>query len=345
LVLHCTPKKGNEAANRILGFKHFQHQGRFMTPIQFDAHPTFLYRLKLFLALSRTPHGLIDMATPIFAALIWIGHIPSFSVVFLGLLTTFAGYTAVYALNDIVDYPQDRLAARQGDACPAYGDLDAILVRHPMACGFLSFREGLAWAVAWAILAAIGAYLLNPACLVIFASGCLLEAIYCLLWRISHYRTLVSGAVKTLGAVAAIFAVDPHPSAWFLIALFLCLFFWEIGAQNIPNDWTDVETDSSSGARTLPIRFGARRSSMIILGSILLALPLNTAVFQLSPVHYSPIYLIAALGAGVYLLLMPALRLSVSRTRQDAMALFNRGSYYPLLMMGIVLVKTFVNPQ
>ncbi|MDO9111209.1 MAG: UbiA family prenyltransferase [Desulfatirhabdiaceae bacterium] len=311
-----------------------------MTQTRPDKYPSFFSRLKLFFALSRTPHGLIDMATPVFAALIWTGRIPSFFVVFLGLLTAFAGYTAVYALNDIVDYRQDQLAARQRGHCPANGDLDAILVRHPMACGFLSFQEGLTWTVSWAAIAVIGAYLLNPVCLWIFAAGCALETIYCLLWRVSHYRAIVSGAVKTLGAVAAIFAVDPHPSAAFLTMLFLCFFFWEIGGQNIPNDWTDVETDSRSGAKTIPVLLGTHRSSLIVLGSILLALPLNTAVFQLSPVHYPPAYLIAALAAGIYLLLLPALQLWGSRSSQDAMKLFNRGSYYPLFLMGIVLIKT-----
>jgi 4-hydroxybenzoate polyprenyltransferase len=314
-----------------------------MAQIRFDSYPSFFYRLKLFLALSRTPHGLIDMATPVFAALIWLGHIPSLPVVFLSLLTTFAGYTAVYALNDIVDYHQDQRAVQQGGTCPSDGDLDAILVRHPMACGFLSYREGLAWTGSWAALAVTGAYLLNPVCLWIFASGCAMETLYCLLWRTSHYRTLVSGAVKTLGAIAAIFAVDPHPSAVFLITLFLCLFFWEIGGQNIPNDWTDVETDSRSGAKTIPVMLGVHRSSIIILGSILLALPLNTAVFQLSPVHYPPAYLIAALSAGIYLLLIPALRLWASRSRKDAMTLFNMGSYYPLFLMAIVLIKAMMN--
>jgi len=38
--------------------------------------------------------------------------------------------------------------------------------------------------------------------------------------------------------MAAVVAVDPDPSAAFLIALFLSLFFWEIGGQNIPNDLT-----------------------------------------------------------------------------------------------------------
>ena len=58
---------------------------------------------KLFLGLSRTPHGILDMATPPMAALLWLGHFPPFLVVIVGLITAFAGYTAVYALNDLID--------------------------------------------------------------------------------------------------------------------------------------------------------------------------------------------------------------------------------------------------
>lgn len=310
-----------------------------MTTIDTAKFIPFFQRLKPFLALSRTPHGLIDMTTPVFAALIWLGHFPPLPVALLSLITAFAGYTAVYALNDIVDYRHDMEMARLGETCPAQGDLDAILVRHPMACGYLTLEQGLVWTGAWAAVALGGAYLLNPVCLWIFAAGCAMEAIYCLLWRVSHYRTLVSGAVKTLGAVAAIFAVDPNPSAAFLISLFLCLFFWEIGGQNIPNDWSDVETDGRSGAQTIPVRLGTHRSSLIILGCILMALLLNSAVFGFSSVHFSPVYVIAALSAGIYLLLLPALRLWTSRSPRDAMMLFNRGSYYPLILMVIALMK------
>lgn len=316
-----------------------------MTTNRIVHFPPVYHRLKLFLALSRTPHGLIDMSTPVFAALICMGRMPSFSVVFLGLLTTFSAYTAVYALNDIVDYQQDRQAAQNNGACPSGGDLDAILVRHPMACGFLTFRDGLIWTLSWATVATVCAYLLNPLCLWIFAAGCALETTYCLLWQVSHYRVLVSGIVKTLGAIAAVFAVDPDPSILFLTALFLCLFFWEIGAQNVPNDWTDIETDSSSGAKTVPVRLGTHRSNIIILGSILLTLLLNTAVFKFSPTPYPPGYLVAALAAGVYLLLIPALRLWTSRSQPDAMALFNRGSYYPLVLAGIVLFRIVMPPH
>ena len=67
-----------------------------------------LSRLKLFLALSRTPHGLLDLAAPALAALLWLGHFPPLGVIALGLLTVFAGYTAVYALNDVVDCRVDQ---------------------------------------------------------------------------------------------------------------------------------------------------------------------------------------------------------------------------------------------
>ena len=65
-------------------------------------------RLKLFWALSRTPHGLLDMATPGLCALLWLGTFPPPALIGLGLITAFSGYTAVYALNDVIDYREDR---------------------------------------------------------------------------------------------------------------------------------------------------------------------------------------------------------------------------------------------
>jgi 4-hydroxybenzoate polyprenyltransferase len=49
--------------------------------------------------------------------------------------------------------------------------------------------------------------MLNPVCVLIFVGGCILETAYCLMWRSSHLRTIVSGVVKTYGAIAAVFAV------------------------------------------------------------------------------------------------------------------------------------------
>jgi 4-hydroxybenzoate polyprenyltransferase len=278
------------------------------------------------------------MATPAFAALLWLGGFPPLPVILIGLLTTFAGYTAVYALNDVVDYRHDRTKVAMGGFNSFGSDLDALLVRHPMAQGLLSFREGLLWSMMWALVAVIGAYILNPVCVVIFLIGCLLEAVYCLLWRVSPMRTLANGVVKTMGAVAAVFAVDPAPSPLFLAALFGCLFFWEIGGQNIPNDWVDMEEDRRLGARTVIFEFGPRRAGEFILGSLVLAVVASMLLFALSGIPSGSIVFSAVLAAGVFLLLIPGARVYRTQARRHLMALFNRASWYPLVLLIVVLV-------
>lgn len=296
-------------------------------------------RLKLFFALSRTPHGLLDMCTPAFGALLWLGQLPSTFIIIIGLFTTFAGYTAVYALNDVVDYKVDREKAAQGGLSHGGSDLDGVLVRHPMAQGLLTLRQGVVWSTAWSLLALIGALILNPVCVLIFVGGCALETIYCLLWRVSPFRTFVSGAVKTSGAIAAVYAVDPNPAGGYLIFLFLLLFFWEIGGQNVPNDWSDYDEDREMKAKTIPIRWGLAVANGIILATIGLTLGMSAIVFYFSRVSYGLMFVVLSLAAGVYLLLLPALKLNKSRHQSDAMALFNKASYYPLALLMIVLVR------
>ena len=301
-----------------------------------------LSRLKLYFALSRTPHGLLDMCTPAFGALLWLGHFPSLYVMVLGLITTFAGYTAVYALNDVIDYEADKEKAADGGFSNLQSDLDSIIVRHPMAQGLLSFKQGLYWASAWGLVAITGAYILNPVCVLIFLAGCTLEAIYCMLWRVSPFRTVVSGTVKTSGAIAAVFAVDPNPSGAYLILLFLLLFFWEIGGQNIPNDWVDVEEDKQFKALTIPVCYGLQASRVIVLVTLVLALGLNIVVFYYSQVDFLIIYVIISFTVGSYLLLQPAVKLSKTLRVSDAMALFNKASYYPPALLVIVLIRLMI---
>jgi 4-hydroxybenzoate polyprenyltransferase len=301
-------------------------------------------RLKLFWALSRTPHGLIDMTTPCFAALLWLGTYPSLAVTAIGLLTVFAGYTAVYALNDLIGFRSDRAKIEAGGfggaahAC----DLDALLIRHPLAQGLLTLREGLCWTFGWALVAMLGAYHLNPACLLIFAGGCLLETVYCLLWRVSPYRALVSGAVKATGALAAVVAVDPRPSPLFLLALFLMLFCWEIGGQNAPNDWTDLQEDRRFGARTLPVVFGLPRTRDIILAALFLTMLFTQLSFLLSQASLGLPTLALTAAVGLWLLLGPAWRLHTTGAATDAMQLFNRASYYPLALLVLVALRLLV---
>jgi 4-hydroxybenzoate polyprenyltransferase len=279
------------------------------------------------------------MATPALGALLWLGTFPSVGVIILGLITAFAGYTAVYALNDVIGYRTDKEKIQQSGPNGLGNDLDAVFVRHPLAQGLLSFKEALLWALAWALLALIGAYKLNPICVLIFLSGCALETVYCLLLRVSHLRAIVSGAVKTSGAIAAVFAVDTNPSLNYLVVLFLWLFFWEIGGQNVPNDWADMEEDRRMQAKTIPVRFGPKWAILIILGSLVLAVAMNVVLFQFPGVSVGLPYVAASLILGLYLLLIPAYRLYRTKKRIHALALFNRASYYPLASLAVVMTK------
>lgn len=298
-----------------------------------------LSRPKLFLALSRTPHALLDLATPALSAFLWLGTFPSFHVIILGLITAFSGYTAVYALNDVVDYHVDREKMQSQGRKESLGDLDSVFTRHPMAQGMLKYRAGILWAGAWTVLAAVGCYLLNPICLFILFGACLLEVLYCRLLRVTYLRGIISGWVKTSGPLAAVFAVDPNPSFSYLLFLFLWLFFWEIGGQNVPNDWGDLEEDRRLKAQTIPVRFGPAGSIRIIFVSLLIAWALSLIIFWFLPRISSFSYLLGAFFTGFYFLILPAYRLYQRSASQYAFRLFNRSSYYPLAMLGVTILS------
>jgi 4-hydroxybenzoate polyprenyltransferase len=299
-------------------------------------------RIKLFLALSRTPHGLLDMAAPALAALLWLGAIPPLHVIIIGFVTAFSGYTAVYALNDVVDFRTDRRKIRECGLKCAEGDLDAVYARHPMAQGLLSLRDGILWTAAWGTITLLGAWLLNPACAVIFILGCVAEAVYCLMLRLSWMRAFLSGGVKSAGGLAAIYAVAPDSSVSFFIGFFLWFFFWEIGGQNVPNDWSDTDEDRRMGAVTIPVRFGPQRSARIVLISVTIAVGMSIVLFWLTPARLSPLYFVAAIPAGIFLLLLPAWRLYTERDAAFASALFNRASYYPVTMFIVIFFSAVI---
>jgi 4-hydroxybenzoate polyprenyltransferase len=296
-------------------------------------------RIKLFLALSRTPHALLDLATPALAALLWLGKVPPLPIVALGFLTAFAGYTAVYALNDLIDYRVDREKIQNCGLPCADNDLDAVYVRHPLAQGLLSLKEGILWASAWGGIALVGAWILNPVCALVFAAGCAAETIYCLMLRVSHLRILVSGLVKTAGGMAAVFAVESYPSFGFLLVLFLCLLSWEIGGQNVPNDLADLDEDRDIRAKTVPVHFGVQDAVRIVRFSLAAAVGFSLLLFWATPTRLGGFYLPGALAVGFAILLLPAKKLAARQTVREASALFNRASYYPLAMFIVVLIS------
>jgi 4-hydroxybenzoate polyprenyltransferase len=136
-----------------------------------------------------------------------------------------------------------------------------------------------------------------------------------------------------------VFAVDPSPSPIFLSMLFLWLFLWEIGGQNVPNDWTDIEEDRRLNAKTIPVQLGTHSTNAIILGSLTLSLIFSVIVFYNSSIPFEFSFIVAAVATGFFFFVLPAWILYQTKKSQYAMVLFNMASYYPLALLLIVVVK------
>jgi 4-hydroxybenzoate polyprenyltransferase len=292
-----------------------------------------------FFALSRTLHGLLDIAAPAFCALLWLGRFPPWPIIVLSVVTAFAAYSSVYALNDLVGLKNDREKFGGQEVNRGYS-MDAAAQRHPLAQDALSLRSGMIWAAAWFALALIGSYLLNPVIVLVLLLATALEVFYCRLLKVTHLRTLLSGLVKTSGPVAAILVVDPNPSLPRLLLMVAWLFFWEIGGQNIPSDWNDTAEDRRVGARTIPLSFGQENAGRLIVGALGISVLLSALLPLISPARLGLPYVLATILLGALLLLRPGLRLY--RLKHGALAahLFESASYYPLA--NFVLISAFL---
>jgi 4-hydroxybenzoate polyprenyltransferase len=159
------------------------------------------------------------------------------------------------------------------------------------------------------------------------------------MWNVSPSRTLVSGVVKTAGPIAAVFAVDPNPAPSYLVVLFLMMFFWEIGGQNIPNDWSDIEEDIRFQAQTVPIRLGTEKANVIIFGSIILTIIFSAMLLLLGNISFGLPFILAFAFVAFYFLLLPTIKLFQIEDSSLAMILFNKASYYPLALLILIAIK------
>lgn len=293
--------------------------------------------MKKFLALSRSGHGVLDLMMTGFAALLWLGHFPAWPVLAVAIVTAAAGYTALYALNDLVGVKVDREKFAGGGPKPGYA-VEASELRYPIAQGKLSLGKGIAWFALWYLVALIGAWWLNPFLVLVVLAAPVLETAYCLLLKVTWWRTVVSGLVKSLGPVAAVLVVVPRPDPAWLALMVAWLVAWEIGGQNIPADWNDVEEDRRIGARTIPVVFGARVAGNAVLVALVACVALSLCLPVMSPLKLGLPYLVATLAIGWYLLLWPALKLKLDHDGRRAAHLFDRASLYPMAQLALMLV-------
>ena len=101
-----------------------------------DAQVRQVVGIKQFFRLSRMTHSVLDVAHPAVGgalAAVLLGGPPSPRTIILGLIAGFAGYSSVFALNDIIDVKVDREKMEKYRSDRATFDLDSMGQRHPLA--------------------------------------------------------------------------------------------------------------------------------------------------------------------------------------------------------------------
>lgn len=292
--------------------------------------------MKKFFALSRTTHGVLDLALPGFVALLWLGSFPSWQTILLSIFAAFAGYTAIYALNDLVGVAVDKEKFAGG--INAGYSVEASDLRYPLAQNALSYTSGVAWFAFWFGAALISSYFLNPKIIFILIAAALLEVLYCLLLKVTYLRTFVSGLVKSSGPIAAVFVVDPNPAMPLLLLILLWVFVWEIGGQNTPADWNDTVEDKRVHAKTIPLQFGTQKAGLVVLFTLGLTVIFSAFLPTVSPLVLGFPYVLASVAIGFFLLLVPAYRLYKTQAGRSAAALFDKASYYPLAQLSLIAI-------
>lgn len=297
--------------------------------------------MKRFWALSRTTHGVLDLAMPGFVALLWLGDFPPLLTIALSIFTAFAAYTATYALNDLVGIAVDKEKFAGG--INAGYSVEASDLRHPLAQNALSLRGGVLWFAGWFALALIGSYFLNPFIVLILVAASILEIVYVVLLKVTYLRTFVSGLVKSSGPIAAIYVVDPSPALSSVLLVLAWVFVWEIGGQNIPADWNDTAEDKRVHAKTMPLQLGTQTAGIIVLLTLALTVTFSLLLPRVSPLSLGWPYLLATAVAGIFLLLKPGYDLFRQQTEgRMAAKLFDRASYYPMAQLAIITVFVLV---
>jgi len=299
-----------------------------------------------YFGLSRMSHSILDVPYLAIGALLSQGGLPPARTIVLGLLAAFAGLTAIFGLNDVLDRGVDAQKMAGLAASAARGrsqfDLDSLGLRHPLAQGKLSFGASVAWVVSWGALSFALAFLVRPACAWLLLAAAGFEVVYCMLLKVTPAKTVFTGFNVAVGGLAALYAVTPVPSIGLLLLFSLWAFTWEIGCRNIANDWTDVDDDAALGIRTIPARLGKKAGARVSFSIMLVTVACSLLFPLVSPLRHWPVYEAGALGAAVYFLILPAVAWQRALDRRSALTFFNRACLYPLSLFVVVLALVVI---
>lgn len=259
--------------------------------------------------------------------------------VIIGFITAWCGSHATFALNDYMDMEMDRKRFQHLKKFNGF-DIDSVIVRHPLAQGYLSKKSVMIWIVTLGIITLIGAYWLSPVACILFILSVSLEIWYCKMALVSAWKFLPSGIMVALGALAGWFAVTNELDWPSILAFLFWMYAWEVGGRNIVNDWADVEEDKYLGIKTVPVVYGLKVAGAIIILFAFLTVIISLVIGLLLDLNL--LFFLGAVSVGCYTMLFPGLKLIKEKNSEAAHTLFNRASFYPVSMLVVLVLSLYI---
>ncbi|MGW3295582.1 UbiA family prenyltransferase [Streptomyces xiamenensis] len=299
-------------------------------------------RVRALYGFSRGTQASLSVAQPLIGALIAVPN-PPLDRLGVALVAAFAGYFALFAVNDLLDHRLDRKRFAHLRSYEGF-DIDSTGVRHPLAQGRLSYPGAVTWVVTLGGLALVLAAWLHWLCAVLFVVAALLQVVYCALATVTPHKFWLTGACVGVAACAGWFALAPVTAGgggidWPRLLLFFCwMAAWEIGGRNLVNDWADVEEDVHLGVRTVPVVYGHRVTARLVLAFLLVTFGCGVALMIAGWSSFRAIGVVGTVLAGCWALLVPGLALHRDPRPETALAVFNRASLYPVLVLVVILL-------
>lgn len=290
------------------------------------------------LGMSRAPVAVFVVAHAGLASIFALGKIPDINTIAIGILACLAGTGALIGLNDLLDVELDRRKMAYQSQSDKL-DLGSTFIHHPIAKEVISIWMGIAWVAGLSIASLYLITLLRQRLWPIFLLIAVCVVLYSKLSELTFLKFLAVASAVTLGALAGWFAVGGTVNPTFILFT-VWTFIWEIGGRNIPNDFNDLEEDKPLGIKTIPVVFGELRAAQVVIATLIITFLIS--VFLVFSTPFTLIFKSGAIGLGVFLLIIPGLRLLKDPRPQVSVKLYNRSALYPLFLLLVLMLSLYI---
>ncbi len=241
-----------------------------------------LARAAVYLRMIKFSHSVFALPFAFTSALLAAGGLPSWSKILWITLAMVSGRSAAMGLNRVID--------RRGDA------LNPRTCKREIPAGTIKTAEAVIFILVSTLIFLYAAYSLNPLCLKLSPLALAVFVLYPYTKRFTWLSHVVLGIAIAGAPVGAWIALRGTLDMQ-IIPLALSVVFWLAGFD-VLYALQDVDFDKKSGLRSIPQRFGIRRSLFLartfhILTWILLLV--TAVIFDLGIVFHAGLIVVGML--------------------------------------------------